>query len=130
MTTNDVTTEVRNTAERLAADMRAFSDDIHAIRWPADGGSLLLNLGSVQSALAEIYDALAQWHWHTDAAERNAAIAENKIDEPGNPSWRQASVALQEAAQYSRDAAAAIDRARTADEVAIWFDEIQIDGEG
>jgi hypothetical protein len=128
MATNEVSSQVRS-AEELAATVRAFADDIHEIRRPADGERLLLNLGAAQAVLTQIYDDLAQWHWHTNAAERSSVVAGNKIDEPGNPGWRRASLALQEAAQYSRDAAAALDRARTSDEVALWFDEIEIDEE-
>jgi hypothetical protein len=126
MSTNHSSAQVR-AAERIESVIRAFAEETRGLHEPADGGSLLLSLSTAQATLSEVYAALAEWNRHVNAAEMAAANREG--GDHGNQSWLRACLALEEASQYSRDAAAALDRARTADEVALWFDEIRSDNE-
>jgi len=92
----------------------------------AESVELLAGLQSVQASLSAVYtdlakaqEALIHQAHHAVAADPNA---------PENPAPVRADLALEEAAQYGKDAAAALERAREAVEVAVWFDEIEVDG--
>lgn len=93
---------------------------------PTETAELLAGLQSVQATLGTVYadlakaqEALVHQAHHSAGAQPNA---------PENPAPVRADVALEEAAQYGKDAAAALERAREAAEVAVWFDEIEVDG--
>ena len=124
MTTNETSSQVR-AAQQLEGVVRTFADETREIVKPSDGADLLQSLSSVQSTLSELYTALALWHGNAVHGRHHAGDGEH--GDPENPSWRRASLALEEATQYSRDAAAALDRAHIADEVAVWFDEMRVD---
>ena len=126
VTTTERSRQVR-AAEELESAVRTFADGTREIVKPSDGGALLLRLAAVQSTLGEVYAALSRWH--AGAVKGRHHAGDDERGDPENPSWLRAGVALEEAAQYSRDAASALDRARTADEVALWFDELQVDEE-
>jgi hypothetical protein len=85
---------------------------------------VLLRLSALQTELGTLYAEMAR---RQHDAERSEPVGEHGGHDPANPGTERASLALREAAQYSADAAAALTRARSADEVAQWFEEIRLD---
>jgi len=113
------------TAERLEDAVGSFAETMRRTASPTHGPGVLVALRAVQAALVELYSTLA-----SDAADETSNAYDAGDDEAGglrNPGWDRVRLALEEAAQYGRDATAAIDRARNADEVAVWFDEVEAD---
>lgn len=110
-------------AERLEDAAKQFAEATKEIVRPSDTAALLLSLGTVQSTLDDIYTSLARWHGQVVEGVHHAG--EDERGDPGNPGWVRADVALREAAQYGADAAAALVRAHSANDVALWFDEIR-----
>ena len=127
MSASELSRQVR-AAERVESVICTFAKETRGHYQPADAGRLLLSLSTTQATLAEVYAALAEWNWRANVAE-GAAAAGDESNRHGNQSWLHACLALKEASQYSQDAASALDRARKADEAALWFDEIRSDNE-
>lgn len=113
-------------AARVEADTAALADAIAGISRPSDVTEALSILGRAQEAMARVSAGLASWHGAVEFGVHHSG--EHSPDDPQNPGWLRAEVALEEAAQYSRDAAAALERARVANQSARWFDEIRADG--
>lgn len=94
---------------------------------PSDTTDLLLNLGTIQGTLNEVYTGLALWHGQVVHGVHHAG--EDERGDPENPGWVRADIALREAAQYGADATAALDRAHRANDVALWFDDVRLSGD-
>jgi hypothetical protein len=113
------------TAERLEKATRDLVRSTLEILRPSDINAVLGNLGSAQGMLAQAYEQLAAWHARVVQGIHHAGEVEP--DGSGSPAWVRAEFALHEAAHYSANAADALGRARSANGVARWFDEIKVD---
>lgn len=105
---------------------RSVADAITVISKPSDITEVIRTLGRVQELMSQVYAELASWHRTVELGVHHAG--EDQPADPQNPVWVRAELALEEASQYSKDAAAALDRARLASMSAHWFDEIRADG--
>jgi hypothetical protein len=113
-------------AEDLESAVKLLAAETREIPRPSDTTTLLTILHSVQATLDEVYSGLADWHSHVEHGKHFVVKTEHADLE--NPGWVRADIALREAEQYGADATAALERARSANEEAIWFDEIEDDG--
>lgn len=113
-------------AMKLEADARAVADSTAKIARPSDVTEVIGTLSRIEQLMSQVYAGLASWHGAVELGVHHAG--EKEPDGPQNPGWVRAEVALEEASQYSRDAAVALERARTANMSARWFDEIRADG--
>jgi hypothetical protein len=107
--------------EKLDGAAKALARAVQELPDPSDTTDLLALLSSAQSTMNEVYGRLAEWHLEFIRSRTG------NEHEPEGPAWIRAEMALQEAAQYARDAAAALDRARVANEVGLWADELKFD---
>ncbi len=123
--TNPIRSAQLQAAEELANSVKVLAAETRDIRRPSDTTALLSILRSVQDGLDGIYAGLADWHSHVEHGKHFAGIKEHSDLE--NPGWVRADIALREAEQYGADATAALERARSANQEAIWFDEIEDD---
>ena len=110
----------------MESSARAVADAIGDISKPSDITEVINTLSRVQQVMSQVYAGLASWHGLVELGVHHAG-EELPVDLQ-NPSWVRAEVALEEASQYSKDAAAALERARIANMSARWFDEIRSDG--
>ncbi|HEU0206598.1 MAG TPA: hypothetical protein VFQ74_07900 [Pseudolysinimonas sp.] len=112
--------------EQLGHAVRKLAAQLGDSESPAEAVELLAGLESVQAMLGAIYTDLA------NAQEARVQRAHHAVrgepSTPDNPAPVRADLALDEAAQYGTDAAAALGRAREAVDVSAWFDEIEVDG--
>lgn len=113
-------------AEDLEEAAKRFAAETREIPVPSETSALLLSLAAVQSTLDGVYTELARWHRGVVLGVHHAG--EDERGDPENPGWMRADVALREAAQYGAQAADALGRAHSGNEVALWFDEIRDDG--
>jgi hypothetical protein len=113
-------------AMRLETDARAVADSTAKIVKPSEVSEVIGTLSRIQQVMSQVYSGLASWHAAVELGVHHAG--EREPDGPQNPGWVRAEMALEEASQYSRDAASALERARTANMSARWFDEIRADG--
>jgi hypothetical protein len=117
--------EITDALAELERCAHAVADASQAISRPSDSPGIIGALGRVQLVLSNVYDGLAQWHGAAEVGVHHAG--DEDTTDPRNPGWKRAELALNEAAQYSRDAVAALERARIATMSARWFDEIRAD---
>jgi hypothetical protein len=109
-------------ADEVQQSVSTLADETRKLAHPSDTSGLLARLRSVQSTLNEVYSELATWH------EQNEPVTTTgRHDDPEAPIRMRAEVALREAAQYGLDASAALERARSAQQVELWFDELKVD---
>jgi hypothetical protein len=111
--------QMDHAVRRLAAQKSGSGSTAEAVELLAGLQSVQAVLGAVYTDLAKAQEALVHQAHHAVGTQPNA---------PENPAPVRADLALEEAAQYGKDAAAALERAREAVEVAVWFDEIEVDG--
>lgn len=124
---DDQNTSPVETARRLEDAARNLMRSTHEIPRPSDVHEVLGALKSAQGLLTQAYEQLATWH-----AEVVQGVHHAGADEPedsGSPVWLRAEFALHEAAHYSANAVDALERARSANAIARWFDEIRVDEE-
>ncbi|WP_033373881.1 hypothetical protein [Glaciibacter superstes] len=114
-------------AEQLEKVATELAEKTKEIPKPSDISALLLSLSSVQSTLDAVYAHLAQWHGQSVQGTHHAG--QDERGDPDDPGWIRAEIALREAAQYGADAAEALVRAHSANEVTLWFDEIRNAGD-
>ncbi len=119
--------EITDALAELERCAHAVADAARAISRPSDSPDIMSALGRVQQLLSSVYGGLAQWHGAAELGVHHAG--EEDETDPRNPGWKRAELALDEAAQYSTDTVAALERARTATMSARWFDEIRADNE-
>lgn len=111
------------TAERVEEAAHELVQSTRDVARPSDSTALLESLKRSQEALDDVYRQLADWHGAVlEGVHHGGEKSEGA--EPLNRSWIRAELALQEAAQYGGDAAGALGRARGANTVALWFDEV------
>ncbi|WAB83911.1 hypothetical protein OVN20_12905 [Microcella daejeonensis] len=112
-------------AVELERDVRALGDSLRHLVERSDVTEVINSLRRAQLETGRVYTALAVWHGARDS--ESSAESDPEHGRPRNPAWRRAEVALEEAAQYTADAAAALARARDAALSARWFEEIRTD---
>lgn len=112
-------------ALQLERDATAVADALRTISRPSDVAGVIGALERAQQVLAEVYGGLASWHREAELGVHHAGEQDPQV--PTNRGWVRAEVALEEAAQYSHDTVAALQRARSANATARWFDEIRAD---
>lgn len=115
-----------HSVEQMDHAGKKLASQVGAAASPAEGVELLVGLQSVQATLSAVFTDLAKAQEALVHKAHHAAGAAPNA--PENPAPVRADLALEEAAQYGKDAAAALERAREAVEVAVWFDEIEVDG--
>lgn len=123
--TDDQNSGSAMTAERLEAVTRDLVRATLEISRPSDINVVLRRLGSAQGMLTQAYEQLASWHAQVVQGVHYAG--EGEPDGSGSPAWVRAEFALHEAAHYSANATDALERSRSANSVARWFDEIKAD---
>ncbi len=121
---SDGKTSAADLVSGLESNVKQVLGELHDVP-TAEALEVLLRLSSLQSELGKLYAGMAQRQHNAEQSGLRDGDATHHA--PTNPGSERASLALQEAAQYSADAAAALMRARSADEVAEWFEEIQLD---
>lgn len=109
----------------LEHSARAVVEAISVISRPSDITEVLSRLTRVQEVMSQVYAGLASWHGMVEMGVHHSG--EIQPTDAHNPGWVRAEVALEEASQYSKDAAGALERARSASMSARWFDEIRAD---
>ena len=109
-------------ADEVQRSVSALAVETRQLTHPSDTAALLARLRGVQSTLSEVYSELAAWHERQDATTTTGTHGD-----PEAPIRVRAEVALREAAQYGVDASAALERARSAQQVELWFDELKVD---
>ncbi|MDI2097644.1 hypothetical protein [Ruicaihuangia caeni] len=122
----DTSTDPLALARELERSARAVADAVSSFSKPSESTEVLSVLKAAQQTVAAAYAELASWHGRAQLGVHHAG--EHDPRDPQNPGWVRAQVALEEAAQYAADAAAALERARSANMSARWFDEISDDG--
>lgn len=123
---NDENTGPLAPVVKMEVAAQAVAEAIANISRPSDVTEVISALSRVQQAMSRVYEGLAQWHGAAKLGVHHAG--EQEPEDPRNPGWIRAEVALDEAAQYGSDAVAALERARLANMSARWFDEIRADG--
>lgn len=113
------------TSERLEEATRDLVRSTLEISRPSDINVVLRRLSSAQAMITQAYEQLAAWHAQVVQGVHYAG--EGEPDGSGSPAWVRAEFALHEAAHYSANAVDALERARSANGVARWFDEIKAD---
>lgn len=113
------------TARRLEDAARDLLRSTHEIPRPSDVHDVLGALKRTQGMLAQAYEQLATWHAEVVQGVHHAGADE--AEGVGAPVWLRAEFALHEAAHYSANAVDALERARSANAIAHWFDEIRVD---
>jgi hypothetical protein len=113
-------------AERVEEVARELAASTRDIPKPSDSTALLESLKRSQETLDQVYRQLAEWHGAALEGVHHGGEKKEGAD-PLNRAWIRAELALQEAAQYGTDAAEALARARGANTVAQWFDEVITD---
>ena len=124
MTTTPTSPQVRLATAGDAA-VRALIEAGADVSRPSDSYAVLGALARVQSGLTRVFEQYADWHAGVEVGVHHAGDAP---DDEANPSWARAESALRDAVEHSRAAAAALERAHTANGVASWYDEIRADG--
>lgn len=125
MQNNDATGPLA-AAVALEAGARAVAESVSKIAKPSEITEVIGTLSRIQQLMSQVYAGLASWHGKVELGVHHGG--ETEPDGLRNPGWVRAEMALEEASQYSRDATAALDRARTANMSALWFDEIRAEG--
>ena len=113
------------TAERVEDAARDLVRSTQKISRPSDVNDVLRRLGSAQRMLTQSYEQLAAWHSQVVPGVHYSGDGESGGS--GSPAWIRAEFGLHEASHYSANAADALERARSANGVACWFDEIKAD---
>ncbi len=111
------------TAELVEEAVQALVRSTSDLPRPSDSTALLESLKRSQETLDQVYRQLADWHGAALEGVHHGGEKKEGTD-PLNRSWIRAQLALLEAAQYGADAADAVGRARDANTVAQWFDEV------
>lgn len=112
--------------EQMGHAVEKLASQVSRAASPAETAELLAGLRSVQAALGAVYTDLAKAE--EELVHKVHRAVGTAPGAPENPAPMRADLALEEAAQYAKDAAAALERARAAAGVAVWFDDIQVDG--
>lgn len=112
--------------QQMESCARAVVDAVAVISKPSDITEVIRTLGRAQELMSQVYAGLASWHGTVELGVHHAG--EDQPADLQNPVWARAEVDLEVASQYSKDAAAALERARLASMSARWFDEIRADG--
>lgn len=114
-------------ARRVEEAARDLVRSTHEIPRPSDVHEVLGALKSAQGMLTQTYEQLATWHAEVVQGVHHAGADE--AEDSGSPVWLRAEYALHEAAHYSENAVDALERSRSANAIARWFDEIRVDEE-
>ncbi|MEO7121745.1 MAG: hypothetical protein ABI400_01235 [Lacisediminihabitans sp.] len=113
------------TVRRLEDAARDLARSTHEIPRPSDVHEVLSGLKSAQGMLTQTYEQLAAWHAEVVEGVHHAGA--DDAEDSGSSVWVRAEYALHEAAHYSANAVDALERARSANAIAHWFDEIRVD---
>lgn len=123
MMADDQKTNQVQTAERVEHAVQELARSTRDIPRPSDSTPLLESLQRSQATLNQVYRQLAEWHGAALEGVHHGGEEKEHAD-PLNRSWTRAELALQEAVQYGENASDALGRARGANTVARWFDEV------